>query len=502
MKNKSKKHFSFVITHFSFALATAVALSLLNPAVANAYFDESQPYNSEDVAEAYLNNNENMDLNAYIEESTHWTLGDEFERDGKTRTAVTLDDQYKYNRYTGEIGKITDDSKNGDIVFAPGGENNTKGYDNTPYMGNAIRNGDIGDYVATGKHIYSHTPKDGTLIPIEKWVNFGQFFADHHENLEIFDNGEAAMIPNEGRFAIWRGITFHSSRTDIPMQLTYEKTSPCRNENWSGESMTDYWNYNSTGFVPVAACCGEYLYWMYTYAPIEALKEIPVFEQNKDIILCCAWCLGLENQVVVNHQCRALSSNLLKVAYDKNADDASNYMYDSRFLYHGGNEYEGKEIVVDSYVKDNEFSRTGYTFKGWATSPSGPVKYAPGTPLSMLKSEYATPTNGATITLYAVWEAKKGGVNIIHSNIAKGGAAYKDNANGTTQTDGSWISNEISYPNGITLNGTVTLPTGYTATFDAYTNGGTVEGNSLKEITAEALEDTVNKYLNEEQERD
>jgi len=206
--------------------------------------------------------------------------------------------------------------------------------------------------------------------------------------------------------------------------------------------------------------------------------------------------------VVVNHQCRALSSNLLKVAYDKNADDASNYMYDSRFLYHGGNEYEGKEIVVDSYVKDNEFSRTGYTFKGWATSPSGPVKYAPGTPLSMLKSEYATPTNGATITLYAVWEAKKGGVNIIHSNIAKGGAAYKDNANGTTQTDGSWISNEISYPNGITLNGTVTLPTGYTATFDAYTNGGTVEGNSLKEITAEALEDTVNKYLNEEQERD
>ena len=194
--------------------------------------------------------------------------------------------------------------------------------------------------------------------------------------------------------------------------------------------------------------------------------------------------ITIENEIRIQHNCKALSTNRLFVEYDPNTEDASGYMSRSCFLYHGGNIYEGKEIVVDSYVKDNEFSRTGYTFKGWATSPSGPVKYAPGTPLSMLKSEYATPTNGATITLYAVWEAKKGGVNIVHQNIAKGGAAYTDNANGTTQADGNWISNEISYPNGITLNGTVTLPTGYTATFDAYTNGGTVEGNSLKEITA------------------
>lgn len=46
----------------------------------------------------------------------------------------------------------------------------------------------------------------------------------------------------------------------------------------------------------------------------------------------------------------------------------------------------------------NTFKRTGYTFKGWATTVSGSVKY------SDQQSVYnLTATNGATVTLYAVW---------------------------------------------------------------------------------------------------
>lgn len=46
----------------------------------------------------------------------------------------------------------------------------------------------------------------------------------------------------------------------------------------------------------------------------------------------------------------------------------------------------------------NGFSRTGYGFLGWATSPTGKVAYAGGQNVSNLIS-----TSGGTVTLYAVW---------------------------------------------------------------------------------------------------
>ena len=47
----------------------------------------------------------------------------------------------------------------------------------------------------------------------------------------------------------------------------------------------------------------------------------------------------------------------------------------------------------------NAFTRTGYTFKGWATSASGSKKYDDKASVKNL-----TETNGATVTLYAVWQ--------------------------------------------------------------------------------------------------
>jgi uncharacterized repeat protein (TIGR02543 family) len=46
----------------------------------------------------------------------------------------------------------------------------------------------------------------------------------------------------------------------------------------------------------------------------------------------------------------------------------------------------------------NGFSRTGHTFSGWATSAGGGVSYTNGQSVSNLSA-----TNGATVTLYAVW---------------------------------------------------------------------------------------------------
>lgn len=53
--------------------------------------------------------------------------------------------------------------------------------------------------------------------------------------------------------------------------------------------------------------------------------------------------------------------------------------------------WHGTNITLSS----TKPTRTGYTFKGWATSASGSVAYAPG----------ATYTTNAAVTLYAVWQA-------------------------------------------------------------------------------------------------
>lgn len=69
------------------------------------------------------------------------------------------------------------------------------------------------------------------------------------------------------------------------------------------------------------------------------------------------------------------------VAY--NANGGSGSMSNSQKWY-------GENLTL----KTNTFTRTGYTFKGWATSSSGGVSYANG----------ATYTANAGITLYAVWQ--------------------------------------------------------------------------------------------------
>lgn len=60
--------------------------------------------------------------------------------------------------------------------------------------------------------------------------------------------------------------------------------------------------------------------------------------------------------------------------------------------------------VTCTYDKDctftNGFSRTGYTFQGWATTPNGNVAYT-------TKGKNLSSTQGATVNLYAKWKANE-----------------------------------------------------------------------------------------------
>ena len=55
---------------------------------------------------------------------------------------------------------------------------------------------------------------------------------------------------------------------------------------------------------------------------------------------------------------------------------------------------------AEQALTQNEFSRTGYTFIGWATTSDGNVAYSDGKTTPNVTAE-----NGGKVTLYAVWEA-------------------------------------------------------------------------------------------------
>ena len=121
------------------------------------------------------------------------------------------------------------------------------------------------------------------------------------------------------------------------------------------------------------------------------------------------------------------------VTYDKNASDATGSTPDS-----GPHTYD-----VNATLTTNGYSRTGYTFSGWALSSGGAVLSSPYKNL--------TETNGAKVTLYAKWTPLSYTVTFNKNNTTTGST----DANPTTKT--------VTYPatNVGTLPTTEPTRTGY-----------------------------------------
>lgn len=139
--------------------------------------------------------------------------------------------------------------------------------------------------------------------------------------------------------------------------------------------------------------------------------------------------------------------------------------------------YYGKTLTLSS----TKPTRTGYTFKGWATSASGGVAYASG----------ASYTTNAAITLYAVWQkvtytvsynanggtgapsnqTKTYGVNLTLSSTKPTRASYVDeNGSTVSYTFKGWAtsasSSTVTYKAGATYtaNASITLYAVWTVT--------------------------------------
>jgi len=152
---------------------------------------------------------------------------------------------------------------------------------------------------------------------------------------------------------------------------------------------------------------------------------------------------------------------------------------------------------VEKALPANAFTRTGYSFSGWATSPSGPAVYSEKQSVKNL-----SPTDGAIIKLYAVWTAHtytvkynaNGGVgtmpSVLHTyDVAK---ALTDNAfTRTGYTYEGWATSPggaVAYSNKQNVNNltatndatfdlyAVWTANTYTVSFDA--DGGTVSPTS------------------------
>ena len=165
------------------------------------------------------------------------------------------------------------------------------------------------------------------------------------------------------------------------------------------------------------------------------------------------------------------------ITYNKNASDATGTMANTT-------KYYGTNVTLRS----NGFSRTGYTFLGWATKADGDVVYSNG----------ATYSANASVTLYAKWDPHK----------------YTIVFNGNGSTSGSMKEQTFEYGKEQKLTSNAFKKTGFTfskwtrnadGTGTSYTNGQSVSNlttsngatiNLYAQWTArnEAKYDSAGKY--------
>lgn len=109
--------------------------------------------------------------------------------------------------------------------------------------------------------------------------------------------------------------------------------------------------------------------------------------------------------------------NSYTIKFNKNSSSATGSMSDMSVNYN-----ETKAL------SENKFKRTGYKFKGWATSSNGNVVYSDKQNIKNLK------TSGS-ITLYAVWEANKVLVK-FHIN----GGTWQGSTNSDLSVSGNYVT--------------------------------------------------------------
>jgi len=136
---------------------------------------------------------------------------------------------------------------------------------------------------------------------------------------------------------------------------------------------------------------------------------------------------------------------------------------------------DNESMTYDSSkaLTSNGYSRTGYTFAGWATSASGSVVYGNGASVTNLTS-----TAGGTFTLYAKWTA----------------GSYTVKFNGNGNTGGSMSDQTITYDVSTALTANGFEKTGYTFAGWAESSTGNIAYGNKASVKNLLVSGTKNLY--------
>ncbi|MCQ2471564.1 MAG: InlB B-repeat-containing protein [Clostridia bacterium] len=132
------------------------------------------------------------------------------------------------------------------------------------------------------------------------------------------------------------------------------------------------------------------------------------------------------------------------------------------------------DVAYDTGVilTKNGFVKTGYAFAGWAESSTGAVKYADEAEVHNLTAE-----NGATVTLYAKWNAMTFTATAkAYSNTAANATTWSNNTTGGTVainngTAGASPTASINYQTNYTLKATPAAGYYFVGWYSAYPTG-------------------------------
>lgn len=227
----------------------------------------------------------------------------------------------------------------------------------------------------------------------------------------------------------------------------------------------NYWS----GSIPVCANCGEEIAWILHYIKPETLKMIDTYDVDMGYYYFCPHNGHLEQGAeMIVHMCDAISANQYRVVYDANANDYDGEMMDSKHMWCNATHHNGEVVVPQTTLNKNNYTREGYTFKGWSLTPDGEVDFLDQAEIYNLTDENYEDDDSdkGTVYLYAVWERSLSTL-IVDAN----GGTYTDTKGVWDDTTKRRTYADINYGTPLTLKEeNLTPPDGYRVVFEP--NGG------------------------------
>ena len=284
---------------------------------------------------------------------------------------------------------------------------------------------------------------------------------------ELGEGEHIYKYERHGLIPIWKWYVNHE-----PAECIHPQPSDL---NWGGFSIDpsiqicglNYWS----GWIPICANCGEEVVWRLHYIKPSSLQNIDTYDMDMGYYYFCPHNGHMEQGAKERvHMCDAISANQYRVVYKANCMNYKGSMMDSRHMYCNATHYNGVEVVPQTTLNKNNYTRSGYVFKGWSTTPNGEVEFLDQAEIYNLTDENYEDdgTDKGTVYLYAVWER-----SLSTLIVDADGGYYTDTLGTWDDTTTSRTYANVNYGTKLPLKEeSLTPPKGFVVAFDE--QGGSV----------------------------